>query len=423
MPFLDSLDIANRALQHCGVARIRSVDEVSKNNSETAFAYDTLREPELRRNVWRFSIRKAVLRALDEDTLMLEPHAWDAGTLYLFGALARDTNGVIWQSVVSSNLGNEPGSTTAWEEYFGPLSVARYDATTSYFAGELVYKEAGDPGGFVVFLSLVGSNDDDPATSTAYDATVTYHKDEVVSYGGSMWRSLLSINTGTTPADGPAVFDNTAIYASGDTVTAPDGYIYTSLQNANTGHDPASYPTWWSNTGVPTAWDRTPTLYTSSKKWLPLFATLKAFPIFYPAGSGPSSDTATRNVFRLPNGWLRRAPRDPKAGSVSFLGAPSGLDYDDHLYEGDYIVSRDVGPIVYRFVANIHDVRRMDPMFCEGLACRVAMGVCEVLTQSTAKLSTIASEYGKFMTEARMVNAIETGSEEPPEDDWITCRR
>ena len=78
--------------------------------------------------------------------------------------------------------------------------------------------------------------------------------------------------------------------------------------------------------------------------------------------------------------------------------------------------------IIHRFVADVHDVRRMDAMFCEGLACRIAMGVCETLTQSVSKLGAISTLYKQFMTEARIVNGIETGSEEPPEDDYIACR-
>jgi len=64
----------------------------------------------------------------------------------------------------------------------------------------------------------------------------------------------------------------------------------------------------------------------------------------------------------------------------------------------------------------------MHAMFCEGLGARLALEVCETLTQSSAKLATIAKEYQTFMSEERLVNAIEIGAEEPPEDDWVTCR-
>ena len=75
-----------------------------------------------------------------------------------------------------------------------------------------------------------------------------------------------------------------------------------------------------------------------------------------------------------------------------------------------------------RFVADTIDVTTFDDMFCEGLAARIAESVCQILTQSDAKLRTIAGEYQKFMGEARTVNAIETGPVEPPIDDFISCR-
>ncbi len=65
----------------------------------------------------------------------------------------------------------------------------------------------------------------------------------------------------------------------------------------------------------------------------------------------------------------------------------------------------------------------MDPMFCEGLSCRIAIEVCEPLTQSTSKLAGITAEYKQFMGDARQVNGIEVGPVEPTEDEFITCRQ
>jgi hypothetical protein len=64
----------------------------------------------------------------------------------------------------------------------------------------------------------------------------------------------------------------------------------------------------------------------------------------------------------------------------------------------------------------------MDPMFCEGLAARIGLEICEEVTQSGEKLKTIASEYKLFMSEAREINGIEVGPVESPEDDYIVCR-
>jgi len=423
VPFLDSLDIANRAIQHTGGTHIAAVTEDSKNNFETAFAYDKVRRAELRRNVWRFSIRKAVLRPVDTSTMLIVPAAYDATKTYLPGAIVTDTNGQLWTSNEPDNINNTPGDTDIWDMYFGPLTVSLYSSTTSYSSGELVYKPGTVAGSYAVYLSLQNGNSDVPSTATAYDSTVTYGRNQVVSSGGSQWRSLIEVNLGITPADGPLAFDIGATYAAAATVTGSDHFIYSSVGSGNIGHDPVTDGgVHWTNTNVANAWSRTPTIAVSSIKWRVLDATIKAIPIIYPIGSGPSSEGTTRNAFRLPSGFLREAGQSPKAGSNSRMGAPSGLAYNDWEFEGNFIVSQQTDPIIFRFVADVTKVSAFDDMFCEGLACRIATAICEPLTQSGSKLQTIASAYKLFMGEARTVNAIEVGSEELPVDDYIACR-
>jgi hypothetical protein len=247
----------------------------------------------------------------------------------------------------------------------------------------------------------------------AWAEMTTYDANAVVSYNGDSW--YLAVATGST-GNAPSLqspywvlyfgskvaqlHDTTLAYFAGEVVWV-DGMTptaYLSLQNSN---------------------DDTP----PSTKWRTLDdATLSELNFIYPIGTGPRTQSATRNVYILPNGYLRTAPQDPKAGSTSYLGAPSGMHYEDWEYENGAIVTRDSNPIILRFTANVSDVTLMDPMFCEGLACRVAIEVCETLTQSTEKLQSIASAYKTFMTEARVVNGIETGPTEPPEDDYIACR-
>lgn len=425
MPFLDSLDVANRALQLCGANPILAVDEDSANNLEVSNAYDKVRRAELQRNVWRFAVRKAVLRAVDTTTLMLDPGLYSSTKTYLIGEVVKDSNGLFWVSQVADNLNISPGGNNdAWDMYFGPATASLYVTGTTYYSGELVYKiDASAATGYQLFMSLISANSDEPATATAYSATVQYKRDDVVSYSGSQWRSLLPVNLANTPADGPAAWAAGTTYASGAQVTGSNQRVYTSAVNSNVGNDPTTDDgTHWTSTATLTAWSRTPTLTTSSTNWRPLTATLKNLLTIYPVGAGPSSQSATRNIFRLPCGYLREAPQDPKAGSISVLGAPSGLAYTDWVHDGDYIVSADTGPIVYRFVADVSKVTEMTDMFCEGLACRIATAVCERLTGSEAKLQTIASAYKMFMGEARLVNGIEEGALEAPVDDYIAVR-
>lgn len=432
MEFNTPVDIGNRALQHCGAEMMDAAvgfAENSKRARQVSFAYPKLRRAELRRNVWRFATRRAVMRAIDTTTMLLDPAMWVAETTYFIGSIVSDESGVLWIGRAVNNLNNQPQNSTAWEPYFGPLTVSLYDSTLGYYQGELVYTASGD-GTARIYLSLVAGNTDVPATPTAWISSATYMKNQVVTYSAVAYMSAVDLNTGNVPSSSPTAWAAGTTYTSGATVAGSDGVIYSSVGSGNIGHDPTTDGgANWTNTGVPAPWTRTFVGGAGSDRWLqiggaefPMGVGLTAIGIIYPIGSGPASQSVTRNVYRLPNGFLREAPQDPKAGSNSYLGAPSGLTYNDWLLEGDYIVTQQSDVILLRFVADITDVRRMDDMFCEGLAARIGEEVCETLTQSSAKVATITQAYRTTMSEARTVNAIETGSDEPPLDDYIACR-
>jgi hypothetical protein len=428
--YLDSLDVANKVCQLLGVTQIASVTEVSKNNREISFAFGKVRRTELRRNPWVFAIRKAVLRPIDVNTMLLVPAQWSATTTYLSGAIVADANNQVWLSAQKDNLNNQPGgNTNAWDDYFGPKTIEPWDTTgtTTYYAGELVYM-ATFPGSYQIFMSLVNTNSDTPNVATTYDPTVTYYSDQVVSYSGALYKSTSEFNLGITPFDGSLIlpFDPTATYGTGNQVTGSDNQIYTSVGSGNIGHGPTTDGgVHWTATSTTNAWVELPAdSVVSSVNWLPLVATMKSPITIYPAGAGPSSQLSSKNIYHLPVGFLRRVPQDPEAGSSAFLGVPSWSPYDDWEMDGEFIVTSvtNNGPLVLRFIADVTKVALMDDMFCGGLACSIAAQVCEILTQSTAKLQTVASEYKIFMGEARTVNAIEGGPTEPPADVWITCR-
>src|SRR5882672_7493787 len=113
--FFAPTDIANRALQHCGAEMLDQFlgfNEVSKNARQTSFVYEKLRLAELRRNVWRFATRKAVIRPVDQNTMLLAPTLWVSTTTYFVGSLVTDASGNIWQSRLPNNVGQDPQNTT-----------------------------------------------------------------------------------------------------------------------------------------------------------------------------------------------------------------------------------------------------------------------------------------------------------------------
>lgn len=425
MPFLDSLDIANSGLQSLGANPILSVDEDSTNNLEMSACYDKLRRAELRRNVWRFAVRRTALRAMTTTTLVLVPAQYAATKTYLLGEVVQDANSLAWISQIPENINSAPGgNNTSWDMYFGPMTADIWSATTTYFAGEVVYVlSSSAPSGYQVYMSLTNSNAAVPGTADAWSATVQYKQDDTASYSGNQWRSLLPVNLNTTPAVGPSPFDIGATYATSNTVTASDNYIYSSVGSGNVGHDPTTDGgVHWTNTGVLTAWEKTPTILASSKSWRAIVATLANLPTAYPIGCGPAEQSTTHNVFRLPCGFLREAPQNPKSAGMGPLGGPTGIDVNDWAYEGNFIVSGDTGPIIFRFVADVTKVTDMDDMFCQGLGERMAKKTCYRITQSTAKEQLCEQNYRDIMGQARLVNGIEKGPEYPPDDEYLTVR-
>jgi hypothetical protein len=421
MPYIDSLDLANRACQHVGNPQILTIDEDSRANFELAFAYDKLRCAELRRNTWRFATKTVVLRSIQTSTRLLRPALWSATTLYLPGAIVRDENGEFWHSSTPENVNNIPGQSLAWDQYFGPATVDVWSADSSYYAGELAYV-LGENSSYVVYLSLTNSNTAVPGTAQAYGAAVTYNMNDVVSHDGYLWRSLLAFNLNNTPATGPALWDANASYGTLFLVTAQDGYTYASTGENNVGFDPATDAgAHWTRIGV-NAWSRLPALYPSDRNWLPIYGSLDEFYLTSPIGYGPDLGAGQRSLYRLPWNYLRECPRDPKAGSVTMFGAGTGMNYNDWIFQGDYLITSDTGPLMFRFVADVTVVARMDDMFCEALAARMALAACEPLAASSSKKRDIANEYSRWVAEARLVNGIEIGAEEPPEDDWLACR-
>lgn len=375
--FQTPIDIANRALQHCGAARITAFTDDSKNASEIAACYDKLRVAELRRAVWRTSIRKAALRPIGEfnASKFLTFATWSNATGYSYNDVVLGSDGQAYYALVSST-NHDPTSTTGyWTNYFGPLTAGEF--VTAWGSG-FTYA-SGD--------HAVGS-DSNVYVSLA-DANINH---DPVSDGNVHWSIATTVDendrtaaTATTFYAGELVFIGSAVYLS--------------LQSGNEDTPPSS-------------------------KWRTLTAApALALPNFiYPIGAGPCSDTTTRNVYRLPNGYLRKAPRTVKQGQYSVLGFPANPVADDWEMEGEYFTSMDSGPLIMRFAADAADVSKMDPLFCEYLACSIALQVSEPLTQSAGKLQIIAQLYKRLQSEAIAVNGIETGPQQPPLDDYIACR-
>lgn len=542
-------DIGNRALQRVGAQLLGSSGfaEASNRAVQVSFCYGKLRRAELQRNVWTFATRKAALRAVDSNTMLLTPTLWSSTVTYFVGSVVEDQSGTLWKSTQRNNLGNDPSLLTAWVPYFGPMTAEPFDSSKAYFTGEIIYNLTG-AGTYNVYESLVDGNalhpampnlwaldtiyktDDVVVVWPAWSSGTTYSQGQTVQYtdgliyssltngntnnippssgtnwaamptltltsqlmptsiftappqslstpidewqpatayssgafvlyngsvylsiaanntnnypnasgstfwaaasGGTSYQSLIDLNQGNNPANAPALWAVGTTYAINALVGGSDGFIYKSLANGNIGHNPVTDSgVHWQNTGVYNPWTTVFTLGGGNSQWIqiggngfPNGVGISALQITYPIGCGPAWQTWSKNVYRLPAGYLRKAPQDPKAGINSWLGVPGNLQSTDWAYEGDFITTWESRAIVVRFVADVQDVTKFWDVFCEALSCRIALEICEPLTQSTAKLQVIGQEYKKFMTEAIQINAIELGPVTPPLDDLIACR-
>lgn len=363
--------------------------------------------------------------------------AWSNGTTYSAGQGALYTDGNVYVSLVGSNIGNVPPSSSAqWakmptltlasllvpQQDFtqtsppGTTPIAEWSQELSYVTGNFVMFNAA------VYVAIAASSGQFPdAAGSTYWTAVT---------NGTLWMSLTDLNIGNSPANTPAAWNSGTTYAIGNVVAASDGYNYTSKVNANLNNNPANgaAPGDWTQGGY-TAWTTTFTQGGGNSQWMqiggaafPNGVGLEGLNITYPLGSGPSNQGWTRNCYRLPANFLRVSPQAPKAGNTSWIGSPTNLSVTDWEYDDDYLVTWDTGVILYRFVTDVQDVTKFNDLFCEMLACSIGTEVAEPLTQSTAKLAVIKKLYDEKRINAVQQNAIEQGEEEPPLDDFLTCR-
>jgi hypothetical protein len=452
------LDIANAACDYLGTSQITSFQQNNKVANRLSFRYDKVRKYELERNLWVFSIRKAVISPVDTTTMSVTFGTWNAAATYVLGSVALDpATGKLYQATTAISANVPPSANPGlWEEYFGPdvcdvwtlgapggpqpwSSATSYQAGSDvvgsdgsvylslingnaninpvtdggvhwqkvgpaptgngYYAGQIVYYPA-TAGTAQVYLSLVSNNVQTPGTLSGWISTQTYYKGDVVSGPG----------IGITYLGTPVFYLGTSCLFGG--VGA-----YQSTEDLNVGNIP----------GSSSAWEPVPATQAdqvAGTGWLLLGkASLSALRIIYPLGAGPASDTFSLNIYKLPYGYLREAPQDPKGGQLTWLGGPSNKIMLDWNYENGYLTTATFTPINFRFGADVTDVSRFDPMFCELFASRLALEAAELVTQAAGKKASIAQEYARWGAEARTRNGIEIGPIQAEEDEYISVRR
>lgn len=250
--------------------------------------------------------------------------------------------------------------------------------------------------------------------AAAWAASVAFTVGQIVQdTNGTYWSCVFAHTSSATNSPGLAItgspaywqqyfgpvvcdlYSATATYNAGDLVYTGSGpyTVYVSLTNGNLNNTPSGGAP-WSNIQASGA------------------STVLPVSFILPAGPGLSVNTVARNIFPLPNGFLRVTASDPKQPNVAFLAASGAQRMQDWQLESNFIVSGSAKPLLVRFVADISDVLSMTPLFCELLAASCSRETCEALTQSEEKFKRIAAAYTDLFVMAETVNNLQTGTTE-----------
>lgn len=439
--YLTEVDVANKALQLLRRNRIYAFTDHTAEAQESAFLYPLARDAELRAHFWRFATRRAMLYPIDASTYLWTPPTWSSVGTYSLGQVVVDSNGNWWQSKVNSNAAQLPNTkngiftSSSWQPYFGsdalqPFVAPSASSLTAPAAPTLSAVTSGTLGARTVYVkttytgaageSLASSESSlaftagqvvrvtSPAAASGATGYNVYASDSI---GSEVLQTSTPISIGvnwTESASGitpygarPPTTQATSFFAGDLTFLPSSGVVYLSLYNDNT--------------------DTPPTL-----QWLAVNGTYAALQILYPIGAGPLTDPATRNVYRLPRGYLLRAPTDPRRTATPvYLGASVGNYHEDWVFEGNYVVSAEVGPIMLRYVADFLDVPTMDPIFCEMVAAKMATDLAPRLLLPeaiNAGLANARRAYKLAERRAAGVNAIEVAPMDPEFHDFVACR-
>jgi hypothetical protein len=90
--------------------------------------------------------------------------------------------------------------------------------------------------------------------------------------------------------------------------------------------------------------------------------------------------------------------------------------------EGRKILTNKDAPLKIRYVSRVADTTQWDATFVEAFACRLAMEMCEDLTQSNSKKESVKDDYNTAIMMAIRANAIELPPQDLPDDSWVMSR-
>lgn len=101
-----------------------------------------------------------------------------------------------------------------------------------------------------------------------------------------------------------------------------------------------------------------------------------------------------------------------------YNNAPS----DDYTIEGREILTHFGAPLNIKFVKQITDPGKFAAAFTRALGCRLAVDLCEALTQSNSKKDKMGEHFTEAIRLAIRANAIEVPPKKIADDEWLLSR-
>jgi hypothetical protein len=117
--------------------------------------------------------------------------------------------------------------------------------------------------------------------------------------------------------------------------------------------------------------------------------------------------------YRVPSDFVRLVDPD-------FFDGDPNLDW---IIENGFILTNDGPTLNIIYVRKIQNAAEFDPLFCDVLSTRIAMEICEDITQSNTKLENLDALYESTIAKAKKANSTEKRTMVPPVDPWILARR
>lgn len=126
-------------------------------------------------------------------------------------------------------------------------------------------------------------------------------------------------------------------------------------------------------------------------------------------------------AYQKPNDCLKLISMANQPQQLSLIDYRTGFE-KLYVQRGKIIYTNLDAPCWISYVQDITDATQFDACFTMAFAAKLAWRACEALTGSSAKRNICMSEYKTALTEAAMVNSVESLPEGRLDDSWVLAR-